>query len=78
MIINGILTNNSNIVSIIYRTFLAALVYKAFLRPAHNPFCGTTMTKQYTVCEALDHIFDHDTGEEERGQETDSEVVCDI
>ena len=41
------------------------------------------MTKQYTVCEALDHFFDHDTGEEERGQETDSEdaleekVVCD-
>ena len=40
------------------------------------------MTKRYTVCEALDHIFDHDTGEE-RGQETDSEnaleekVVCD-
>ena len=31
------------------------------------------MTKRYTVCEALDHIFDHDTGEEDRGQETDSE-----
>ena len=38
---------------------------------------GSTMTKRYTVCEALDQIFDHDTGEEERGQETDSEVVCD-
>jgi hypothetical protein len=36
------------------------------------------MTKRYTVCEALDHIFDHDTGEErERGQETEIEVVCD-
>ena len=31
------------------------------------------MTKRNTVCEALDHIFDHDTGEEERGQETDRE-----
>jgi hypothetical protein len=31
------------------------------------------MTKRYTVCEALDHIFDPDTGEEERGQEPDSE-----
>jgi hypothetical protein len=29
----GILTNNRNIVSIIYRTFLAALACKAFLRP---------------------------------------------
>ena len=33
---------------------------------AHNSFCGSTMTKRYTVCEALDHIFDHDTGEEKR------------
>ena len=31
------------------------------------------MTKQYIVCEALDHIFDRDTGEEVRGQEPDSE-----
>lgn len=31
------------------------------------------MTKRYTVCEALDHIFDPDTGEEERGHETDRE-----
>jgi hypothetical protein len=31
------------------------------------------MIKLYTVCEALGHIFDHDTGEEERGQGTDSE-----
>ena len=35
------------------------------------------MTRWYTVCEVLDHIFDHDTDEEERGQETDSDVVCD-
>jgi hypothetical protein len=29
----GILTNNCYIVSIIYITFLTALVYKAYLRP---------------------------------------------
>lgn len=31
------------------------------------------MAKQYTVCEALDHIYDRDTGEEKRGQETERE-----
>jgi hypothetical protein len=35
------------------------------------------MAKRYTVYEALDHILKMYTGEEERGQETDSEVVCD-
>lgn len=56
-----------------FNRFLAALVYKDFLGIAHNSFCDSTMTKRYTVLEALGHIFDRDTREEERGQECDSE-----
>lgn len=37
-------------------------------------FCGITMIKQLTVCEALDHYTGYDTGEGERGQDgSDSE-----
>ena len=31
------------------------------------------MARRYTISEDIDYICDHHTGEEERGQETDSE-----
>lgn len=31
------------------------------------------MAHRYTISEAIDYVCDHHTGEEERGQETDSE-----
>lgn len=51
-----------NIHSIIYRAFFTALEYKRFFSFAHNSFGGFTILS----CDALDHIFDHDTGEKER------------